>query len=994
MLLSHSSYSYKYGTVDLSDLVDLALHFGYSNLVLADINSTSGSLNFVRLAQKRGLNPILGTDFRNGASQCFIAIAKNNEGFVEMNSYLSYCKGTKREIPIEAPSYWQNCFVIYSINHLPQRSLLSHEFIGVEAGDLSKLKFSKHKWIQEKLVIMQMATYRDKRDYNIHRLLRAIDNNTLFSKLSKSEEAQINHQFISKTELRYVFREWPTLIYNTEKLLEQCSIEFDFGDKSFHKNKKTYTTSEAEDWLLINQLCKEGLEYRYPDADKKTLERINNELEIIRSKGFLAYFLITWDILREARKRNFFYVGRGSGANSIVAYILRITDVDPVELDLYFERFINLFRRNPPDFDIDFSWRDRPTMTQYIFERFGHEYTALLGAYVTFQYRAIVRQLGKVFGLPKHEIDRIADGRVQPHQLDDLGRLVLKYGQYMQGLPSHLSIHAGGIIISELPITNYTATDLPPKGYPTTHFDMVIAEDIGLYKYDILGQRGLGKIKDTLTVIEKNKKDTSQLDIHDIKRFKQDDKVKQLLKTGKAIGCFYVESPAMRMLLTKLKVDDYLGLVAASSIIRPGVAKSGMMREYIKRFRDPTERKNAHPTMLKIMPETFGVMVYQEDVIKVAHYFADLTLGEADVLRRGMSGKYRSREEFQSVKHKFFSNCRNKGFSEELTSEIWRQIESFAGYAFAKGHSASYAVESYQSLFLKAYYPLEYMVATVNNGGGFYRTELYLHEAKMQGATVNAPCVNHSFSDCSIEGQDIYIGFVFLRDMPEKLADRIVTEREQNGLFESFEDFVDRVAVTIDEVENLIRIDAFRFTGELKRSLMWKAHSIISKSRPEKSTGSLFKAEPQDFRMPDLSTTITEDLFDQIELLGFPLASPWALLQNQTPYTLRASDLAQFLGEKVTLQGYLITVKNTSTSNGKRMHFGTFIDQDGYWVDTVHFPPVATAFPFRGKGIYTLTGTVVEEFGVVSIEVEYMKKEPYIPDPRYAEDVNKFRTRE
>ena len=229
----------------------------------------------------------------------------------------------------------------------------------------------------------------------------------------------------------------------------------------------------------------------------------------------------------------------------------------------------------------------------------------------------------------------------------------------------------------------------------------------------------------TMAAVTYNHPTHPAIDIHDIKRFKQDEKIKYLLKNAKAIGCFYVESPAMRMLLKKLQVATYLGLVAASSVIRPGVSKSGMMREYILRYRKPERRKDAHPILLEIMPETYGVMVYQEDVIKVAHYFGGLNLGEADMLRRGMSGKFRSRDEFMKVKNQFFENCKTKGHSLELTSEIWRQIESFAGYAFAKGHSASYAVESYQSLFLKAYYPLEYMVATINNFGGFYYVELY-----------------------------------------------------------------------------------------------------------------------------------------------------------------------------------------------------------------------------------------------------------------------------
>jgi DNA polymerase-3 subunit alpha len=251
--------------------------------------------------------------------------------------------------------------------------------------------------------------------------------------------------------------------------------------------------------------------------------------------------------------------------------------------------------------------------------------------------------------------------------------------------------------------------------------------------------------------------------------------------------------------MTKLEVDNYLGLVAASSVIRPGVAKSGMMRQFIQRYRLEEKRKEAHPVLYKIMPDTYGVMVYQEDVIKVAHYFAGLDLGEADVLRRGMSGKYRSREEFQQVKDKFFNNCKTKGYTYELTADVWRQIESFAGYAFAKGHSASYAVESYQSLFLKSYFPLEFMVAVLNNGGGFYSTEFYVHEARMKGAEIMAPHLNKSEYLASIEGDTIYLGFNLVKDLDDNTIKTILSER-QNGDFTSVENLVKRIPISLEHL--------------------------------------------------------------------------------------------------------------------------------------------------------------------------------------------------
>ena len=993
----HSYYSYRYGTIPVKELLVQAQELGITSFALTDINNTSASLDFIRLSEKCNIKPIVGIDFRNGAQQQFIGLAKNNLGFESLNRFLTLQlqNGSARTVdlardgvvcPDEAP-FFENVYIIYPYQNIPNRTLRDYEYIGIRPSELNQLMFAKRRDILDKLVILQSVTFRTKADFNAHRLLRAIDNNTLLSKLDCSEEGDVMDRMIGEDELIKRYERYPEIIENTKKIIAECHIEFEFGNEHPHKNQQTYTGSLEGDNKLIKDLCAEGLTYRYGSKpSEEILERLKNELEIITKKNFTAYFLINWDIVSHARSKGYFYVGRGSGANSIVAYLLCITDVDPIDLDLYFERFINLYRQNPPDFDIDFSWRDRDDVIEYIFNRFTH--VSLLATYSTFQKRSVVRELGKVFGLPKSEIDRLSSGNYNAKTLDHLSQLVLRYGDLIHGFPSHLSIHAGGILISEKPSTHYTATFMPPKGFATTQFDMIVAEDVGLYKFDILSQRGLGKIKDTVDIIEKNRPKIGRIDIHDIKKFKQDETIRGLLKTGKAIGCFYVESPAMRMLLKKLKVDNYLGLVAASSIIRPGVAKSGMMREYILRYRYPERRKEAHPVMLEIMPETYGVMVYQEDVIKVAHIFAGLTLGEADVLRRGMSGKFRSREEFQKAKAKFFSNCKEKGYTDELTAEIWRQTESFAGYAFSKGHSASYAVESYQSLFLKAHFPLEYMVAVINNFGGFYQTELYVHEARMHGGIVEAPCINKSKSFTTIEGRRIYLGLGMISELTSDSIERILVERHLRGTFCSFSDFVKRTALSLDQLTLLIRIGAFRFTERQKKALMWEAY-FLTNGRPKIPTrNELFEVPTKTFKLPDLYAAPLENAFEEMELLGFPLCHPFLLTLERMSICL-AEDFKKYCGKEVVIAGYLVAIKNTSTSNNRRMNFGTFLDAKGHFIDTTHFPPVAEKYPFRGRGIYHIKGLVVEEFGFYSIEVRAMKKLAVIEDPRYAEEKNK-----
>ncbi len=984
MLSVHSSYSLKYGILAPEELLHLLQAQGYDRAALTDINNTSACADFVRLAPKYGIAPVLGIDFRNSADPCFIALACNKEGYKNLNDYLAFHLHQHLPIPRKAVPLPHTLVVYPFAKFREPEPLEEHEYIGVRLDELNKLRFSP--WLKQrhKLVLWHQGSFRNRKDFNTHRLLRAIDRNTLLSKLPKHEEGSDTDVFVGKAWLEKALSDLPWLLNNTQKLHEACAVEFDFGESGENHNQKTYTGSVADDKELIRKLCREGLPYRYPNPDERIFTRIERELEIIEQKGFLSYFLINWDIVRYARSKNFFYVGRGSGANSVVAYLLRITDVDPIELDLYFERFINLYRQNPPDFDVDFSWTDREEITSYIFHRFPQ--VTLLGAYSTFQFRAVVRELGKVFGLPKHEIDELSRGRLESRKPDHVTDLVLRYGTRIQGLPSHLSIHSSGIVISEKPIHYYCSTFMPPKGFPTTQFDMVVAEDLGLFKFDILSQRGLSKIKDGVELVKRNHPELDPIDIHDIKRFKQDEQVKALLREGKAIGCFYVESPAMRMLLKKLRVDDYLGLVAASSIIRPGVSKSGMMREYISRHRFPEKRKEAHPVMLDIMPDTYGVMVYQEDVIKVAHYFAGLSLAEADVLRRAMSGKYRSREEFQKVEQQFFDNCKAKGYTEELSREVWRQISSFAGYAFAKGHSASYAVESYQSLFLKAYFPLEYMVATINNFGGFYSTEFYVHEARMEGGQIHAPCINRSDYPTAIYGKDIYLGWMHVAGLETDTAMRMLEERDVNGPFSDLNDFMDRLpGLGLEQLSLFIRMDGFRFSGIAKKELLWHAHLRYSPSKPAPETLQLFKARTKAFTIPKLPHSELEEAFDQIELLGFPLCNPFFLLDEEPDNSLLAIDMHRFLGKTICIYGYLVTVKDTATTKGDRMNFGTFIDKAGHFFDTVHFPEIAARFPFRGRAVYGVTGKVVEEFGFYMLEVSALRKLKTITDPRYSE---------
>ena len=999
----HTGFSFKYGTLPIEALFDEAKRCGVQKLALTEINNTASYLEMLRICEKNrshkngltkygkepyDLNIAVGVEFRNDDQLLYIAIARNNTGFESINRFVSYKNRENSPFPMRAPD-WEQIVTIYPFGKIDPRTLRDHEYIGIGKQDLHLYSLCPaREEKKEKFVALHPVTFLPPenkngkivyKDHSTHRLLRSMAHNTLLSKLAAHEQASPEEFMLPIPDFKKRFERYPELISNADSLLRQCSIECHQNED---KNKKFFTGNKKDDSELLRKETVKGFKRRYGTNETIWSERVEKELAIIENKNFTAYYLITYDLINYAKSKGYEFVGRGSGANSTVAFCLGITNVDPVELDLYFERFLNEERSSPPDFDIDFAWDNRDDVYQYIFEKYGSNHVCLLGTHVTYQGRSVLRELGKVFGLPKNEIDELVESRKERIERDHIWKLIHVYAEYIveKELPSHMSIHAGGVLITEKPIYAYTATDTPPKGLPVSHFEMHNAEDFGIYKFDILSQRGLGHIKETVKLVKKNK--GIDVDVHRFTEFKKDEKIKGLMRDSKAMGCFYVESPAMRMLLGKLRCDNYLTLVAASSIIRPGVASSGMMKSYIERFhavQNGGSYEAIHPKMDELMKETYGVMVYQEDVIKVAHFFAGLTLTEADVLRRAMSGKYRSREEFHRVREKFFDNCRAKGYEPKIIDRVWYEIESFSGYSFAKGHSASYAVESYQSLFLKAHYPLEFMVGVINNFGGFYKTEFYFHEARMNGAQIEAPCVNLSEYNTTIYGKKIYIGFVHLKSLETKVAQQISAERARAGSYKSLDNFMRRVTLGLEQIRLLIRIGAFRFTGKSKQQLLWSAMLFFSGAKTRnKTTVDLFDTEPGEFPLPKLERNALDDAYDEMELLGFPLCNPFDLISDEVQSDTYAKDLKSLSKKVVHIVGYCVTTKDTSTSKGELMHFGTFYDRHGDVFDTVHFPDIASKYPFRGRGFYEIKGKVVEEFGVYTVEVSSMFKIPML----------------
>lgn len=981
----HSFHSLRYGTISLDTLIEQGVSYGVKAMALTDINTVTGIYDFIRVCYKAEIKPLVGIEFRSNHQFRYIGLAKNAEGLGEMNRFLTEHNFSGESLPLIAPEF-KSVFVIYTLENAPA-TLRENEFIGIRPDEVSKLFTSEFKRRIPKMAILQSVTFSNKREFNLHKILRAIDTNIILSKLTETDYCRTSEKMLPLESLLPYYESYPEIIANTQQIIDSCNFEYNFTTP---KNKKFFTENRKSDIAKLRELAYEGLLWRYGEENTLAKARIEKELKVVDELEFSGYFLITWDIVRYSNSLGFMHIGRGSGANSIIAYCLGITDICPIELDLYFERFLNLNRKSPPDFDIDWSWKERNTILEYIFDKYGRDHVAFCGTNVEFKHRSIFREVGKVFGLPKEELDMLAKNPMALHETNSIVKLVQEYSIMMNKYPNQRSMHACGIIISEEPITNYTPLEMPPKGFPIVLFDMHIAEEIGFEKFDILSQRGIGHIDDSVKLIEKNR--GIKVDIRNTSISKNEAICNTYLAQGKTIGCFYIESPAMRGLLRRLNCDNYKILVAASSIIRPGVAQSGMMKEYIFRHNNPDQFQYFHDVFKEQLGETYGIMVYQEDVIKIALHYGGLPAADGDILRRAMSGKGRSMEALQKVKDNFFTCCAEKGHPEDLSQEIYRQIESFAGFSFCKAHSASYAVESYQSLYLKINYPVEFMTAVINNQGGFYRTEVYVHEARMSGGTIMNPCVNKSEYQTTVYGTDVYLGFMHLQSLESKTAHLIESDREKNGDFLSLEDFINRIPIGIESMKILIFIDAFRFTGKTKNQLLVVASLLLNNFKPENKSLMLMQEPVKEYKLPTLERSLYEDAFDEIELLSFPVScTVFDLLQTKYRGDIMAKDLVIHHKKQVRMLAYLISRKQVPTKKGT-MYFGTWIDHEGTYFDTAHFPDSLAQYPFQGGGCYLLLGNVEVDYHFPTITIIKMAKMPFIPDPRYMDAKDQFKT--
>ncbi len=1023
----HSFYSFSAGTMRATELPKYAAEAGMSSLALTDTNNLSGAIEFYQAAIEAGVRPILGVELKTRQERA-VLLARSNAGYKEMcetlTTILEAIPQVKPKLTLEnlqdkpqeeemddtmkplAPflSELSNEIVILSSTPSVLRALAprhrDHLYIELIPHERKRWKLLREIFRDYRLepIASNNVFTKAKEEHKLHLLLRAIGTNTTIGNTPGYELADNSQYLVSEEELRQMLGEVDERAFqNTQRIADSCEISFDVKTNKFG----AYPVDDPQ--ALLTQLAEEGLRKRGKEHSHQYRARVEKELATIRDLHVTNYYLAVYKMIGFAKRKNFPYLGRGSGANSLVAYLLDIANLDPIIHNLPFERFLNPERSSAPDFDIDFNWRDRDEVIDYMIDSYGRDRAAMLCTIQCYRDRGAMREVGKALGFTEAEInERISGARIVRYAAEKEmpnGKAVtdavvastlpdikdwMKWAERIQGIPRNLSVHAGGIVIGDKPLSWYTAVQYAPKGVPITHIDMFSADDIKLNKLDILSTRGLGKYADTMTMVEQRYGVRPPIEDETIAF--NDEPTKALIREGRTKGCFYIESPAMISLLKKLRTDTFENLTAASSVIRPGVSQSGMMQEFIRRHRGMAPAIHVHPLLGELMKDTYGVMVYQEDVLIVAHELAGLSYGQADVFRRSMSGKLRSYERMYQMQDTFVKGCMSRGVEKPVAEEVWRQVSSFAGYSFCKAHSASYAVLSFQEAWLKVHYPAEFLCNVLNNGGGFYNHQEYIEEAKRLGVTVKLPDINLSERLHTVEADKIIrLGFVAYRDITQASLENLLANRDQRKYI-SVEDVARRSGVTYEDGLILMQLG---LCDSLSDSRSHAAFLFGLMARPTKSgkgkkaqlgQASLEMEDTLTCELPAYSQPSALKLFRlEKKYLGYSVTnSPHEFIHKEDGVT-RSGELSAKLNKPVAVIGYVSAYKITSTRRGDRMMMLNVSDEDGM-IDVVVWPEVfrKSYSILSTTEMLKIKGKVTESFDVIGLEA--ISIEPYYPD--------------
>lgn len=964
-LAVHSYYSLMWGTESPAKICRAAKQRGYSRLALTDTNNLYGLWPFLAACEHEGLRPIVGAELTDRKTPArAVCLVENSHGYSNLCRLITrrhHDPGfdLKGSVPLHAKG-----LVV-----LTQEPTILPEWhaagVTVAAAVYRKpsgnaLRLRKvARSLGTPLVAVPGSFFLDPDGEKIHRMLRAIERNTSLSRLKAQETAPPDAWLADPATYAKRFHVWPETIRASDAIAERLTFS---GPEHGTVLPPFADAKMRSPGPILRRAAYRGARRRYGDDLPETVvDRLEHELKIIAQMGFASYFLVARDIVSRSPRT----CGRGSGAASLVAYVLGITNVCPIKHNLYFERFLNPGRSDPPDIDVDFAWDERDDVIEAVLSKHRGQ-AAMVCNHVTFKPKMAIRETAKVFGLPESEITRFSK------RLPDLSRPdfphpwpeILSIARRIVGIPRHLAVHPGGVIITPGPIDSYVPVEPAPKGVSVIQWEKDAAEESGLVKIDLLGNRSLGVIRDALDNLAKNRIrfDESAWDPED------DPATRANVAHGNTMGCFYIESPAMRLLQEKTGKGDFEHLVIHSSIIRP--AANEYIREYVRRLRGGPW-KPIHPYLKDVLDETFGIMVYQEDVSRTAVAIAGFSHAEADGLRKVMSKKDKVHK-LKDYQRRFLRGARRRGVDEARIEAVWNMMMSFSGYSFCKPHSASYARVSFQAAYLKTHFPAEFMAAVISNRGGFYSTFAYVSEARRMGLRVLPPDVNRSALRCKGKSAALRVGLSSVFGLGRNTSREIVAKRKA-GPYRNLWDFLTRVKPEEPEARCLIQAGAFDslHPKDSRAALLWEL--ALWQKTGSRGAGLFFGSHPTEKPVfpPDDER---KRLREAYAALGFlcdrhPMTLFAARLRNRG--IVKARDLHHYIGKQVRIAGLLITGKVVHTRQGEPMEFLTFEDETGL-VETTFFPRTYRRFcdVLDKSRPFILSGKIEEDFGAVTLTVQ------------------------
>ena len=1022
----HSEYSLLDGANRIKDLPIRAKELGMDAIALTDHGSMFGTIDFYKECKANGIKPIIGCEVYvaprsrkdkdpnlDARYNHLILLAKNNDGYKNLAKLVSlgYTEGFyyKPRIDKEALEQYHENLICCSAclagevnqailkNNMEEakkvalwfKKLFGEDYyLEIQNNGIKEQVLVNQKLIELSreldipLVATNDAHYLKREDAYNHEVLLCIQTGKKMSDEDRMKFETDELYVKSPEEMGDYFKNVPEAIENTVKIAEKCNVEFEFG----HTILPNYDVPEEFEthYDYLKKLCDDGIKNRYGEnPTKEILERAEFEMNVINQMGYVDYFLIVWDYIHYAKTHNIpVGPGRGSGAGSIVAYAIEITDIDPIKYGLIFERFLNPERISMPDFDVDFCYEKRDQVIDYVCRKYGHDHVSQIITFGTMSARMVIRDVGRVLDVPYAETDKIAKmvpnelhitikkAMEQNKELRDLYeqnsdmKKMLDIAMALEGMPRQASTHACGIVITKDPVVDYVPL-YRRDDIISTQYIMTTLEELGLLKMDFLGLRTLTVIQDTIELVKANRGIDVEFD-----KDMNDSKVYKLWQDGNSVGIFQFESQGMTNFMKELKPDCLEDIIAGVSLYRPG--PMDQIPRYIANKKDPEHAVYTHPALKPILEVTYGCMVYQEQVMQIVRDLAGYSLGRADLVRRAMGKKKldvmaKERENFihgqvDENGNIIIKGCVRNGIDEKSANKIFDEMAEFAKYAFNKSHAACYAVVAYRTAYLKAYYPVEFMAAMLNSFlGNLDKIPAYTEECKRLNIQILKPDINKSYTKFTVDGDKIRFGLGSIKNVGTSAVDEIVAERDRNGQFKDFTDFCERIQETnVNKkcIESLIKAGAFDEFNETRRTLMESFESIldtITSSNKKELEGqvNMFDLGGSDSKemkytfkeFPEYSRK--ELLFMEKEMLGLyisghPLDNIRHQIEMQTninSFQMRQMENTDEIGEEIRQEikdgqmvkyaGIITKIKKKYTKNNKLMAFLTVEDLYG-----------------------------------------------------------------